>query len=743
MSAPESVPPSKLDATHWLSQFLVWQLPLTLVVLVASAIPAAVRGTTAWPVLTVLTAAYVIIQLVAFWLVRAGQMRQAGVLVGVGLLALCLPAVLFMPEGWWAIALVPGAAVTIALPFCGRRTARSLIGAAWITTLFVLCAALQRGLIPGTNPAEILAMLAAGLVVVTLSLGRLWHYHAHLSSALSNAAHSRDELCRANQELATRTVELAARERRYRSISELTSDYVYSASVTSDGELVNEWITDAFTRITGYTPAELGHYGLWVQLFHPDDLESIKASVATASGGTPVSFEFRIVTKAGETRWLREYCLPERDEASGRVTRILGAAQDITEHKAAEAERLDLERRVLESQKLESLGVLAGGVAHDFNNLLTVIQGNTLLALDDLGPDAPARPQIERVELATRRAAELTRQMLAYAGKGRFVVQPLDLDALVDEMEALLTSSVSRSVQLQLRLARRLPWIEGDATQLRQVVMNLVINAIDALGEQEGVVTVSTAVRSVDAQELAGARVGGDLLPGRYVCLEVADTGCGMDGGTLARIFEPFFSTKFTGRGLGLAAVLGIVRSHGAALLVASTVGGGTTFTLLFPAHQQIVAQLPDAGPEASRAETGGVAVDAEAHEAVVLVVDDEDAVRGVTAAMLRSVGARTLTAADGPSAIDLFRRHQHEISCVLLDLTMPALSGERTMEGLLAIDPAVRVVLMSGYSEEEAAAHFGGASPIGFLQKPFTLDQVRAVVAGAALTHGVAGTNS
>jgi two-component system cell cycle sensor histidine kinase/response regulator CckA len=385
-------------------------------------------------------------------------------------------------------------------------------------------------------------------------------------------------------------------------------------------------------------------------------------------------------------------------------------ARDITERKQAEEERRRFEAQIQHAQKLESLGVLAGGIAHDFNNLLTGILGNASLALMDLTGESPVRYSVEQIEVAARRAAELTNQMLAYSGKGRFVIRHIDLSRLVAEMANLLHVAISRKAVLRYQLATHLPAIEADASQIRQVVMNLITNASDAIGEQSGVIRIVTEVVDADRAYLAGCYLDDNLPAGRYVCVEVSDTGCGMDEQTKAKIFDPFFTTKFTGRGLGLAAVLGIVRGHRGAIRVYTEPGRGTTFKVLLPCSEQAVA-MPNANEKPVEAWRGS---------GTVLVVDDEASIRTVARAMLERVGFKVLTACNGAEGIEAFRQHAEEIVAVVLDLTMPDMEGEEAYRELRRIRADVRVILSSGYNEQEATNRFLGEGLAGFIQKPY-----------------------
>ncbi|HEX2658918.1 MAG TPA: response regulator [Polyangia bacterium] len=432
------------------------------------------------------------------------------------------------------------------------------------------------------------------------------------------------------------------------------------------------------------------------------------------------------------TRWFETYKSPVF-APDGRIIGTTGVARDVTERKRAEQrllqaeeDRRKLELSVMQAQKLESLGVLAGGIAHDFNNLLTSILGSADLAAAQLSPYSPARRYIEDIERASRRAADLCRQMLAYSGKGRFVIQALNVNDLVKEIAHLLSVSISKKVVIRYDFAAHLPSVRADATQLRQVVMNLITNASEAIGDRSGVIALSSGVMECDAAYLQAAV--GDLTPrtpGPYVYLEVRDTGHGMDHETLTRIFDPFFTTKFAGRGLGLAAVLGIVRGHKGALRVDTVRGQGTTFRVLLPAHDIPSESLE----EVSAAHRGWRG------HGLVLVVDDEESVRVLTKRMLEYSGFEVVCAADGREAITLFTERRADVRLVVLDWTMPHVDGEACLRELRRLDPTVKVIMISGYNEQEIVDHFGGQGLAAFVQKPFRmadlLPKVRQVLEG------------
>ncbi len=410
--------------------------------------------------------------------------------------------------------------------------------------------------------------------------------------------------------------------------------------------------------------------------------------------------------------------VPLRDE-QGKVVGLIGMGFDITQRKRAEEDRIRLEAQVQNAQKLESLGVLAGGIAHDFNNLLTGILGHADLALLELSPLSPARDSIRQIETSARRAAELTRQMLAYSGRGKFVIQAVQIHEVVEEMSHLLEISISKKCVLKYHFAENLPAIEADVTQLRQVVMNLIINASEAIGDKSGAIVVSTGAMECDRNYLAGSYLDEDLPEGVYVYLEVADTGSGMTPETLARIFDPFFTTKFTGRGLGLAAVLGIVRGHRGAIKVYSEPGRGTTFKVLFPASSR-----------PAQTGTARVAEPESWHgQGLILVVDDEETVRTLAKRMLERLGFTVLLASDGQEAVEIFRQHAADIQAVLLDMTMPHMDGEEAFRELRRIRSDVCVVLSSGYNEQDATNRFAGKGLAGFIQKPYRLEDLALVM--------------
>uniref|UniRef100_C6E1D5 histidine kinase n=1 Tax=Geobacter sp. (strain M21) TaxID=443144 RepID=C6E1D5_GEOSM len=400
-------------------------------------------------------------------------------------------------------------------------------------------------------------------------------------------------------------------------------------------------------------------------------------------------------------------------------TQFIVLARDITERRLAEQERLKLEQQLLHAQKLESLGVLAGGIAHDFNNLLTAIVGNTDLALMRLNPESPVRDNLERIEQAASRAADLAKQMLAYSGKGRFIIQTIDLNRLIREMTHMLEVSVSKKAILNFNLTDPLPAIEADATQLHQIIMNLIINASEAIDKESGVITIATGSMQCDRTYLNGIWVHEQLAEGLYVWLEITDTGCGMDAETVAKIFDPFFTTKFTGRGLGMAAVLGIIRGHKGAITVESYPGRGAAFKVFLPAGGKPKEPLDQADRDAADWRGSGT----------VLFVDDEQTVLDIGSEMLKELGFDVVTAMDGSEALELFKQDAERYSFIILDLTMPRLDGEQTYRQMRELKPEVKVIMSSGYNEQEINQRLGGTELAGFVQKPYNLSTLRDVI--------------
>ncbi|HEU4588586.1 MAG TPA: CHASE domain-containing protein [Gemmatimonadales bacterium] len=539
-------------------------------------------------------------------------------------------------------------------------------------------------------------------------------------------------------ELAAREVrrsEEAARasEQRFRFLAEFIPTLVWAARPDGTVDYVNQRCTE---YLGVQTPDLLA--GGWWEFVHPDDVsgprERWRLAVRT---GQPYEAEYRLRRSDGSYRWHLDRGAPLRNEA-GEITRWFGTCTDVDDPRRAQ-------QALQQAQKLESIGVLAGGIAHDFNNLLTGITGNVSLAASTLPPDDAARPMLDDALRASERAASLTAQLLAYAGKGRFFLQSVDLRSLVDELVPLIRATISRKVAVRLDLAPDCPTVRGDASQLQQLLMNLIINGAEAIGDAVGTVTVR--VRGEVLGERPAEFAVENLAAGLYARIEVEDTGCGMDQATLAQIFDPFFTTKFTGRGLGLAAALGIVRGHRGAIGIRTTPGHGSTFSVVLPgepsqpeAADSAPATAAPAAASPSPAASPPPAAPAAAPSApqlpvapngndVVLLADDELAVRRVGMAALERLGYEVLVAEDGGQALALALAPGRQLRLAMLDLTMPELGGAEVARRLREAWPTLPIVVMSGYGEQEALLRLAGITVDGFLPKPFTDKQLERAV--------------
>jgi two-component system, cell cycle sensor histidine kinase and response regulator CckA len=439
-----------------------------------------------------------------------------------------------------------------------------------------------------------------------------------------------------------------------------------------------------------------------------------KISAAKFKG--PQLFEWKAKDKSGNIFWVE---VNLKLTVIGGKEVVIAIVRDIEERKKNEEDRLKLEKQLNQSQKLESLGVLAGGIAHDFNNILMAILGNSELGLMHVSDGSPLRARFEAINKASLRASEICKQMLAYSGKGRFMIQTIDLTDVIREMMPMLEVSVSKNALLDYSLADGLPLIEADRSQMQQIIMNLVINASEAIGEKSGVINISTGFIEIDRKYLDEAQLENDLKEGNYVYLEIADTGCGIDSTTLSRIFDPFFSTKFTGRGLGLPAVHGIIRGHKGGIKIISEPGKGTIFRVMLPAVTYQAEQTPITKKKEEVFAGSGT----------ILLVDDEESIRSLGRVMLERMGFSVYSAADGREAVDIFRKNRDRIICVLLDLTMPNMGGEETFRELRIIRSDIPIIISSGYNEDEVKSRFTGMNLSGFIQKPYHMNALMAAL--------------
>ncbi|HEY5648299.1 MAG TPA: response regulator, partial [Nitrospiria bacterium] len=402
-------------------------------------------------------------------------------------------------------------------------------------------------------------------------------------------------------------------------------------------------------------------------------------------------------------------------------SRILVTATDLTERKKTENQRRVMESHIQETQRLESLGVLAGGIAHDFNNLLVGILGNADLALEELPPRGKGREYVEQIGTAAGRAADLTRQLLAYSGQGKFVIKQISLNPLIEEMVRLLKTALSRGAKLGVKLGKDLPAIEADSTQIRQVIMNLVMNASDALDGKRGEIEIKTGTVYGNRAYLSQTLYGEDLAEGKYVFVEVSDTGSGMNSETRSKIFDPFFTTKETGHGLGLAAVSGIVRGHGGSIRIFSQPGQGTRMTVLFPPSDRPVGSPASKSKKTTPWKGTGL----------IMIVDDDEMAVDVIEEMLKRQGFTVCSFSNGLEALEMYRKQSSDIVLVLLDMTMPYMDGWATYREMRRTNPEVKVIMVSGYSEQEAIGRYGEGEVSGFVQKPFSQAELLSRVRG------------
>jgi len=482
------------------------------------------------------------------------------------------------------------------------------------------------------------------------------------------------------------------------------------AIISKDLQGIVETWNRAAENVYGYTADEM--IGRSMQILLPANLQNEEDEILTRirRGDRVSHFETRRRRKDGVEIVVSLMISPVRDEAGN----ILGAshiARDITEHKR-------FEQQLRQTQRLESLGVLAGGIAHDFNNLLMGVLGNASLAAEMISSSSPAQPLLRDITAAGQRLSDLTRQLLAYAGRGSREHGPIDLSQLVREISALLQASTPKHVQVRLDLDEHLPAVHADASQMQQIIMNLILNGAEAVpAGTAGSVLVRTGAQHVDATYLQTVSAAGEIKPGYYAFLEVHDTGVGMSPETLSRIFDPFFTTKIQGRGLGLAAVLGIISSHNGTIKVYSEPGKGSTFKVLLPAV---------ASDAIRSAELQGPAVGT---SGTILVVDDEEIVRKLAKTVLELWGYQVILANNGLEALNIFDQRMHEIDLVLLDLAMPVLGGEETFRGIRMRNSKIPVILTSGHSDELARENFAGKGLASFIGKPYTAAELTAIV--------------
>lgn len=498
-------------------------------------------------------------------------------------------------------------------------------------------------------------------------------------------------------------------ERQYKALVENVPGVVYQC--LNDDAYTLIFISEEIEGLTGYNAAQMVDTSASLaSIIHPDDLPHVYECVNNAvARKEPYVISYRMCCKGGGYTWVEERGQGVWDET--HTLRFLqGVIFDVSERKKLEEERRSLEEQMARAQKLESLGVLAGGIAHDFNNLLVAILGHADLIFEEAAPNTNTYDSVNAIIQAAQRATNLTRQMLAYSGKGHFMVEPVNLSALVRDLAPLFENSIAPACRFQYELSDDAPPIYADAQQLKQLLTNLVTNAVESYEENVGAVTIRTGVAHCDVNFIENAYHNEQHPAGEYVYLEVADEGCGMCEETRRRLCDPFFTTKFTGRGLGMAAVLGIVRGHKGLMAVDSAPGKGSAVRVLFSAFAAERSAPASTPKQAGKKPRYGR----------ILLVDDEIIVRNVVQKMLERGGFEVLVAQSGWEALQLLDDHREDIACILLDLTMPNMDGAKTLQAIREKNKRIPVILSSGYSEEEATSRLRKHQIAAFLQKPY-----------------------
>lgn len=511
--------------------------------------------------------------------------------------------------------------------------------------------------------------------------------------------------------------ELRANEVKIRTIVKSIGEAIISTTVSP--ELTIVFVNQEACNIFGYLEAEL--IGQSLAILIPHEYRAKHTANLEHSFREGAS---KILGKRVEMKGLRKdgsiFSLEMKvEEAKGEddISFFTAAIRDVTERKMAEEEAHKMGEKLRQTQKLESLGVLAGGIAHDFNNILTGIFTNLDLALNHLPSTLPVRGYFEKIEKEAKQAAELCHLMLAYSGRGKFVIKNIDVNELIKEIIQMLNVSVSKKHTIKYDLTENLPPVEVDIAQIHQVIVNLIMNASEAMGENSGVISIITGKKECDNNFLKKMHLNEELPEGLYNFIEVADTGMGMDEETIKKMYDPFFSTKGAGRGLGMSAVLGIIRGHKGLLKVMSKPGEGTKVTILLPPSKKSLSTIKLDNEETPASWRGS---------GTVLVVDDKESIREGGKSLLEEMGFNVLTASDGQEAVEIFHNRSKEIVCVLLDLTMPLMSGEECFLELRKIRQDIPIIICSGYSEEETTLKFVDQGLSDFLQKPFRLKTIR-----------------
>jgi PAS domain S-box-containing protein len=664
----------------------------------------------------VVNAVLFLLQLCTLLFMRRGQVRAASfILVG----AIWLYGnfvILFFGGSQSPAVIIYSLVIVIAGLLLGGRTAIVLAIASMLAVFLLLYIELNDYLPPSLIPITPVYTWVASMMGIVIMAILLYLATQSLGDALAKARRSAETLAEKNRQLEEvqtalkeRVVELKQAEQALRASEERLRTVVNNVPIIIWG--VNR--QGILTLLEGKTLEQIG--------FRPEEFVGLSVFDITDSRVPQLGKQFEQALQ-GESLTTIEYVRgrtlemrysPLKDE-DGQVSDVIGIAIDITERQRAE-------EALFQAQKLESLGMLAGGIAHDFNNLLVAILGQTSLAQKKLLPEHPAYLHLDKGINAIEKAAALVRQMLSYSGRSQLKIEPIDLNTLIEDNTHLFQASIPKHVVLRAEFQDGLPIIEGDQGQMQQVIMNLLINAVDAVGQKAGTVTITTSTKEIDMNKGGNDQWlwAGSLPPVKHwVALKISDTGQGMDEKTVTRIFDPFFTTKPKGHGLGLAAVLGIMRSHRGSLQVQSKPNGGTTFELVFPA-----------GGESRQVIESSVKHVPTAGQHLVLVVDDEKPVREAISDILEDLGIPLLMAADGQTAIQLLQAYSEEVDLVLLDLSMPGMGGEEVLQEMRKINPTIRVILSSGYDKKDVLHRLRDQSLSGFLQKPYTMQALVEIV--------------
>ncbi len=461
---------------------------------------------------------------------------------------------------------------------------------------------------------------------------------------------------------------------------------IYTCTVS--GDYGATFVSENVQQVLGYLPVEfIADSTFWAKNIHPDDAERVFADIADVTELNRHVNEYRFRHKDGTYRWMHDE-IQLLFDVTGNSSEMIGFWLDITERKLVEEAKAKLEAKFQQTQKLESLGVLAGGIAHDFNNILNIILGYCYIINDDIDSGNGNKTHIKQIENSALRAADICRQMLAYAGRDSFVHTRINLWMLVDETVKMLQSAMKKNISIERDLKYDVPEIIGDSAQVQQVIMNLLINAAEAIGNANGIVKITLQKMSFSSDQIDIESVVTAINAGDYACLTITDNGCGMDAQTQQRIFEPFYTTKLTGRGLGMSAVLGIIKAHGGSLQLSSSPGDGTTFKAYFPLPAS--ANIVECAPVVDLAHTAKAS-------GTILLIDDEEGLRIIGSALLKAMGYSIITAENGSEGLEIYRTKSSAIDLILLDLIMPEIDGAQTFRLLREISPDIPIVICSG----------------------------------------------